>query len=224
MTELARRILIIASTVAAAASLGACNFDDDGQGTDERASLYERLGTREALSLESTSLIGVAAYDDAGNPLPCLQPSVEGGEAVLRATPEGVLVVEKMSVRLSDLVVESGVVYSEPIHLTDIELRLGTQLAVEPSWTEDDNAASGDGTADLLMDWAVLDDDGDRLPLATQLLRRTDFRVHAYLGDDRQVHLELLSSIDGRVAGFGNRVELSDFAMVVNAASTAAIE
>ena len=207
--------------LATAASLGACTFDETYEEPQDNESMYSRLGTRETLTLEPTSLVGVAAYDDDGNPLPCLQPSVAGGEAVLRTTDQGVLVIEKMTIQLTDVVVEPGIIYSAPIHLTDIELRLGTQLAVEPAWADDDNAAEGAGKADLLLDWAVLNKDGDHLPLATQLLRRVDFKVEAYLDETGAVRLEVGSSVEGRIGGFANRIELSDFSMAVKAATPA---
>lgn len=217
------RSLATILTLATAASLGACTFDEtyDEPGVEE--SMFSRLGARETLTLQPTSLVGVAAYDDDGNALPCLQPSVAGGEAILRTTEDGVLVIEKMTIQLTEVVVEPGVIYSAPIHLTDIQLRLGTQLAIEPTWADDDNAAEGFGNADLLLDWSVLDKDGDHLPLATQILRRTDFAVNAYQDADGQIRLEVGSTVEGRIGGFAGRIELSDFSMAVKA-STAAIQ
>jgi hypothetical protein len=196
-----------------------CTFDDGYVDEEVDQSLAYRLGDREALSLESTSLVGVAAYDDDGNNLPCVQPTVGGGEALLRSTDSGLLLVEKMTIDLSDVVVEPGVVHSQPIHLTDIELRLGTQLVIEADWSADGRSATGTGRADLLMDWAVLDDDGDHLPLATQKLRQVEFAVTARLNEDGMITTEVISTVEGRIGGFANRIELSDFSMAVHAST-----
>ncbi len=206
-----------------AIALGAtgCTFDQGYDPAGSPQTLESRLGTREALSLDQTSLVGVGAYDDAGNPLPCLQPSVNGGDAMMRATPDGVLVVEKMTINLSDVVVEPGVVYDAPINLTDIQLRLGTQLGLDTTWSDDGMSATGTGHADLLMDWAVLSNDGKVLPLATQKLRNVEFDVRATLGDDGLVHAEVMSAVDGRLGGITNHIELSDFSMAVHANSEA---
>ncbi len=207
--------------LAVALGASACTFDQGYEPDEAGQTLESRLGTRESLSLDPTSLVGVGAYDDAGNPLPCLQPSVTGGDAMMRATPDGVVVVEKMTIDLSDVVVEPGVVYDAPIHLTDIQLRLGTQLGLDTTWSDDQLSAEGTGHADLLMDWAVLTDDGKVLPLATQKLRNVEFNVRSVLGDDGQVHAEVMSAVDGRLGGITNHIELSDFSMAVQASTEA---
>jgi hypothetical protein len=203
-------------------ALTGCSFDS----ADETAgleTLYERLGTRETLTLEDPSLVGVAAYDKQGEPLECVQPNVMAGDAVLRATADGVLLVEAIDIDLSDIEIEAGVVFDDkPINITDIHLKLGTQIAIEPEWSPDGKTASGVGHADLLMDWALLADDGEHLPLATQRIRNAEFHVEARLERDGRVTASVTTAVDGTIWDF-SAVELADFSMAVTASSLPSI-
>src|SRR5262245_16869710 len=105
------------AAVVAAVALTACTFDEAIEPGEVDESLEHRLGTRETLALEPSSLIGVTAVDEDGTELPCLEPDVAGGQVVLRSTEDGLLLVEKMDVQLTDVMVEPGVVYDAPIHL-----------------------------------------------------------------------------------------------------------
>lgn len=209
----------IAFAVAFAALTG-CTFDEGAAPAgDPTSSLFSRLGAREELVLAPTSLVGVEALDADGNPLPCLQPDVTGGRAVLRATDSGLLLVEYLEIGLSDVTVEAGVVYSEPIHLTDLRLQLGTQIVVEPDWPAGAEQVAGAGVADLLLDWAVLDDSGDVYPLATQRIRDAEFSVAVGLDDDDTLSARVNTAVEGRIGSFANRIELTDFSMAVTATS-----
>ncbi len=203
------------AVVVAAVLLTGCSFDEGSIPVGEEASLYSRLGVRENLVLEPTSLVGVAAVDADGNPLPCLQPDVVGGSAILRATSSGLLLVEKLEIELSDVTVDAGVVHSEPIHLTDMRFQLGTQIAIDPEWRP--SRVDGAGVADLLLDWAVLDDSGQVYPLATQRIRDAEFMVAVGLDDQGNVTASVTTAIEGHIGSFANRIELADFSMAVTA-------
>lgn len=207
--------------VVAALTLTGCAFDEGVDPVGDET-LYSRLGTRETLVLEPTSLVGVVASDNEGNPLPCMQPSVESGTAVLRSTKSGLLLVEDLEIELSDVVIPPGVIHSEDIHLTNIRLQLGTQIALEPDWTAGGGlSVEGAGTADLLFDWSVLSDSGAVYPLATQRLRDAEFLVEVGLHPDGSVTAFVTTSIDGRIGSFANRIQLSDFSLAVSASTTA---
>jgi len=205
------------AVMVAAVALTACAFDGGYEPDQVPESLEHRLGTRENLVLEPTSLVGVTAQDADGNELPCLEPSVSGGDAVLRSTEDGLLLVEKLDIQLTDVTIGPGVVYDAPIRLTDIDLRLGTLLVLEPPWATDRAEASGQ--ADLLMDWAVLSDEGEHLPLATQRLRDTPFAVDVRLGEDGRVTAQVTTAVEGKLAGYAGKIQLSDFSMAVRAST-----
>lgn len=210
------------AVVVASVVLTGCAFEDEGPEPVGQESLYQRLGTRETLSLEPTSLVGVMAYDKAGNVLPCVQPNVVNGKAVLRATEDGLVLVEALDIELTDVKIAEGVLHSEEVNLTDLRLRLGTQLVIEqPTWGEAQLSAFGGGQADLLLDWAVLTDDGDIYPLATQKLRSADFAVNVVLNYDGTIAANVATAVDGELGNFANRISLADFSMAVNAKSAA---
>jgi hypothetical protein len=181
--------------------------------------LYQRLGTRETLSLDVGSDVGVMARDDRGNDLPCLQPTVLGGEAVLRSTETELLLVEDLEIQLSDVSVRPGVVYDESIDLTDVHLRLGTQIVIEPEWSVDGQSAEGIGYADLLLDWALLTHTGHIHPLATQRIRDAEFFVRARLDEHGNIRAEAISLINGPIWDFGV-IEVSDMTLDVQATAT----
>lgn len=209
-------------TIVASVALVACSFDQSGLPAPDEA-LHLRLGVREALILEPESDIAISATDGDGNLLPELDPSVRGGNAVLRSTDSGLLLVEKLDVYLSDVRVPPNVLYSESVDLTDIEVRLGTQLVIEAEWDRSGQWAAGTGTADLLLDWAVRAPDGDVHPLATQRLRDVDFHVYAAVDAQGSVVAFIDAQLDGHIRSFGNRIELSDLSLNVHARSAAAI-
>lgn len=207
------------SVMVAAVVLAGCQFDEQAPEPEGEKTLYQRLGTRETLDLQPTSLIGVVAYDRDGNVLPCVQPTVLGGEAVFRATTDGLVIVEKLDIQLSDVKIEEGVLHSQEVVLTDIRMRLGTQLVFDPAWGNAKLSAAGGGNADLLLDWSVLDDSGNVYPLATQKLRDADFSVTVSLNYDGTIQAGVSTSVEGELGSFANRISLSDFSMAVTAAT-----
>ncbi len=209
------------AVVVGALILTGCAFDEGYvPANPDDQPLYSRLGGRETLTLEPTSLVGVVARDQQGNPLPCMQPDVTGGTTILRATDDGLLLVEYLDTELSDVTVGAGVVSSEPIHLTDLRLRLGTQIAFEPDWTASNgDRVVGTGVADLLLDWALVDDDGV-YPLATQRIRDAEFTVDVTLAEDGTLAAGVNTAVEGHIGSFANRIELADFSMAVTAVSS----
>jgi hypothetical protein len=202
--------------IAALCLAGCVEFDEAGLPPGDQPTLAERLIDREELVLEQPSLVGVAAFDGRGSPLPCVQPDVVAGRAVLRSDG-GLLLVEAIDIELSDVTIAAGVVFDQPIDLTGIRLRLGTQIVVDPAWSADGRAAAGAGRADLLMDWAVIDRDGAVLPLATQKLRDVEFAVDARLAGGGDVTAAVTAAVGGTVWRFADKVAIADLSLAVNA-------
>ncbi len=207
----------LALSVAVLAALVGCATDEPPAGGD--VSLHARLATRAFLTLEPSSAVGLAAYDLDGTTLECAQPALTGGQAILRSSEE-LLLVEKLEIDLSDVVITPAAT-SARLALTDVRLRLGTQLVIEPTWAADGHAVRGGGTADVLLDWALVTPAGPS-PLATQRLRDVELYVDVTRGDDHTV----TATVTAEVAGFVDRVEVHDFRLAVSATSTevAAVE
>jgi hypothetical protein len=213
---------IAVATAAGLTGLGGCAFDGGGE-LAEREALEERLQSRAFLDLDASSQVGVLATDSDGNQLPCVQPTITGGTAVLRSTESGLLLVEDLDVRLSDVMIGAGVYGSDPIRLTDVVLRLGTQIVTEPAWGEGGIGATGSGEADLLLDWAVVSDSGEVYPLATQRLGETSFAVEVALRDDDTLAAHVGTTIEGDLRNFADRVTLSDLSIAVSAVTAPAL-
>jgi hypothetical protein len=210
-------------TILVCAALGACSFENNGSllVENDEVALHVELLDREKLSLDDSSLIGVNATDNYGNELPCLQPSVQGGTATMRTTETGLLLVEKMTVHLSDITIKPGILGDQTILLTNMTLQIGTQIVIDPEYGNNGEFATGQGTADLLLDWSFESHTGNTFPLATQIIRDAQFSVTAELQEDGSIRAEVDAHIDGYLGNFANRIAIADLSIAVKAVSPA---
>ena len=196
----------------------ACAFDSGGATLDNAEPLWRDLGHRAFLDLDPSSRVGVTATGPDGAPLAGVAPTVTGGAAVLRATPDGTLLVEDLDVTLDDVIVPAGALGAQPIHLTDVTLHLGTQIAVDATWSPTGESVAGSGTGDLLLDWSLVLDDGTPYQLATQKLAERPFQVAVREDDTGRLTAAVTMTADGELRQFADSVTLSDLHMAVVAA------
>jgi len=212
-----RNYTAFAFALAATAFGTACSFDDGRSFDADGRDLRDRLATRQTLLIQPPSEVGVTALNAAGAPVPCVQPTVEGGRTLVRADADDLLLVDKLDVSLSDVYVPaSETTYPTDLTLTDVEVRLGTQLVVAPEWSFDGSFAVGRGRADLLLDWSVLDTDGEVLPLATQLLRDVEFDVFVEIDSEDRILADVNADVLGSLWDF-SIIELTDLRMDITA-------
>jgi hypothetical protein len=212
---------VLPALLLAGVSLGAaaCTFEPDGGG----GGLAEQLRKRAFLDVSTESDVAVSAASRGGQTLD-VAPGVLGGEAVLRTTEDGWLLVEDLSIPLDDVVVPPGMLADRPVTFTSISLRLGTQLAVKPLAPLDagDVSLVGWGDADLLLDWAMLSWDGkDVLPLAMRRIADAPFAVAIELDADGALHASITARVDGVVDNLGELVILRDLSLDVVSATSA---
>jgi hypothetical protein len=201
------------------ALVAACSFEPDpGAG-----SLSDQLRRRAFLEVSTDSAVEVSAIARGGQPLD-VDPGVLGGQAVLRTTEDGWLLVEDLEIPLDDVTVPPGVLSDRPVTFTDLALRLGTQLAVplDPPLTDDTTALAGLGDADLLLDWSMLSWQGDVLPLAMRRIPDAPFTVVLTLDADQRLHAIINARVDGVVDELGELVVLRD--LMVDVRSSVQIE
>ncbi|MCA9675391.1 MAG: hypothetical protein H6709_05295 [Kofleriaceae bacterium] len=199
-----------------ASGVGACAFDEAG--VTDQPEVEARLHGRVFLDLAPTSHVGVVATDADGEVMPYVEPQVVGGRAVLRTTDDGWLLVEDLEVQLADVRIPPGELGPDAVDLTDVELRLGTQLAAEPYYSGDGRAAWGAGDADLLLDWSlVTSEDGGAWPLATQKMGAMDFTVAVVLDDDGNLSAQVDTGRSGEVHRLNGLVTFSDLSVAVDA-------
>ncbi len=191
----------------------ACGFEPDGGGD----SLATQLRQRAFLDVSSDSDVAVSATARGGQNLD-VNPGVLGGQAVLRTTQDGWLLVEDLEIPLDDVTVPPGMLSERPVVFTDISLRLGTQLAVRPLAPIDDESVSlvGWGDADLLLDWAMLSWDGTQhFPLAMRRIADVPFAVAIEMDAAGDLHASITARVDGVVDDLGELVVLRDLAVDV---------
>lgn len=201
--------------VALATTTGACAFDDTG--VEPHNELQQQLAGRAFLDLAPSSHVGVVATDGHGQAMPYVEPQVVGGRAVMRTTIDGWLLIEDLEVQLADVTIPPGELGADAVRLTDVELRLGTQLAAQPYYSGDGRAAWGAGEADLLLDWSMVTREGDTYPLATQRLGEADFTVAVVVDDTGNLSAEFATAVAGEVHRLTGLVTLSDLSVSVDA-------
>jgi len=208
-------------TLIVCAGLGACEFDTSGESTGSTGSpLHMELLERESLDLKESSLIGISATDNYGNDIPCIHPSVQNGTAVLRTTESGLLIVEDLTINLNEIHITPGLFGNQDILIKNISLHLGTQLVILPHYGIDGEFATGQGNADLLLDWSFRSNSGNTYPLATQRVRDVEFTVEVKLADDGSIQANVDATIPGLLGSFANRVAISDLSVAVKAKSS----
>ena len=211
------RTTLVAAALVAALAPG-CLYDESGVDDADTSPLLHRLGTRAVLTLEDSSHIAITATGTDGQPLPTVEAEIVQGRTALRATPEGVIVVEAIEIDLSDVLVPPGTLSEAAYQLTGLQLRLGIQLGVVPEWSPDHRHAVGRGTADLLLDWS-LTADGEVYPMATRKLENTPFELEVELDAGNNVTARISTSVAGQLSSFLDRIMLSDFSMELDATS-----
>jgi hypothetical protein len=212
---------LLATALSATLFTAACGFAPDGGGEG----LATQLRQRAFLDITKDSDVAVSATGRGGQSL-AVNPNVLGGEAILRTTQDGWLLVEDLEIPLDDVTVPPGMLSDRPVVFTDIVLRLGTQLAVEPLAPVDEADVSlvGWGDADLLLDWSMLSWDGqDHLPLAMRRIADVPFAVAVQMDADGELHASITARVDGVVDDLGELVVLKDLAVDV-VSTTAAPE
>jgi len=171
------------------------------------------LGGRQMLEVETTSAVEMGLAQDATDMQP-VRPAVLGGHAQVRATADGFLIIEALELDLADVSIDKTWPTEHTVQLTGISFRLGTQLAIDAEWT--DNHAVGEGSSDLLMDWAVRTDDGDVLPLATQRARGVVLTADVAMGEDGTIRCRVDARVDGQLWQLAG-IEVHDLTLAVNA-------
>ena len=207
----------IVATLALAAAVPACAYDASGVDPDATP-VRTALGKRAFLDLGTDSHVGVTAKDPSGNVMQGVAPQVTGGRAVLRSTEDGFLIVEDLDVALADVTVPP-MTFGQPIHLTDVRLRLGTQIDEDGDWASSGMYVTGSGKADLLLDWSWVLDDGTIYPLATQKLSGALFETAVREDDAGALHADVWMTQPGTVKTIADAVTLSDLSLAVVAQS-----
>lgn len=102
------------------------------------------------------------------------QVEVLGGHVALQAPVRGGLILGDLAVDLDDIVLTVDEAPPSGLRLTGVRLSLAGPVNAEVGWSDSDDVAYGRAFVDLLLEWALVDLDGDVLPLAPQAIRDVD--------------------------------------------------
>jgi hypothetical protein len=194
--------------VAAVVLSAACGFAPTG----DPVSLAERLSDRAYLEVDPTSQVDATAIA-SGRAL-SVAPAIVDGALVVRTTDDGYLLVEDMTLPLTDVTVPSGMFGPAPVRFTDLTVSLGTQLAV-PLPADSGAALAGSGRADLILDWAMVDRSGRIIPLGMRRAPRAQFTVAIHEGKGGTLHAELATQLDGVAIAIIDGAALTDVALAI---------
>jgi hypothetical protein len=206
----------IASSILLALALGlaACQSDDDG---GANGVLGTRLTTPTTLAIAAGSQAEVSGRDQQGADVSVGPLMVERGTMTVRRTDGGDLQLDRFDVELGDVIADDGTLAGHPRTLTNVKLSLGRAIVLGNAWSLTGETAYASASGDLRLDWSLVGDDGQVLPLSTQKIANADVFVYVAAEADGSISGRLSVKVDGKV--FGNwGVELRDFSMDVDAA------
>ena len=207
--------LASSSLMALTLALVACQ---DGDEVGANGELGARLTAPTTLAIVHPSSAEVSGRDEHGASVAVGPLSVDGGTITVKVDDQGHLVVQDFEVALADILADDGTLAADPRMLTDVRVSLGRQIVLRDAWSETGASANATVSADLRLDWTIIEADGTSLPLGTLTVEDVQLEVDLRAEDDGSVSARLAASLYGRV--FGNwGVELTDFAMELSATS-----
>ncbi len=207
----------IASTslLALALTMSACESSDEPAVNENE--LAERLATPTTLDIVSPSYALFVAETQGGGEIDHEPLQVESGRLVLHADERGALVLDALTVDLSDMTVDDGVFANQPRVLTDLRVALTEATVVEQPWSDNGRAARLNVHGTISLDWSLVDEaTGDPMPLPTQTWREVEINAYVFLQRDGSVAATLASTLPGRVFDFWG-IEISEWMMNVTA-------
>ncbi len=204
---------LLALVVVPALGLAACQ-DDSGVGAS--GELGQRLATPTTLDIISPSRAEIAGRDSAGNAVSVGPLAVDGGSISLHTNDAGDIVVEDFVVHFADFLADDGTLAANPRKLTSIKVTLGRALVYRDAWSLSGRGAHATESGDLRLDWSIVDENGNVVPLASQKFDAAQVSLRLQANDDGSVSARVYLELSGQImANWG--VHLSDFTLELSA-------
>jgi hypothetical protein len=205
----------IALTTVLIAALSGCAYESSvPPGSSVRNRLAQptvfTIGADEG-NIRVTSQLG-----DDGVPTLSEIEVVDGAVSVSTA-PDGSLRLDAVDLSIADLVVGAPGGPIEGLVLTNLQGSLEAPVTLISDTTETDQQLNTIARIDLTLDWAIREDNGNVLSLAS--LQITNIELDAYIGLDENENLELQISAErsGAFWEYSRRIELSDLSIETSA-------
>ncbi|HKA86128.1 MAG TPA: hypothetical protein VKE22_00630 [Haliangiales bacterium] len=172
----------------------------------------ELLETPRTLALGKASTIEVTAHRDiGGEATQTSELAVTGGDLTVHADAAGKLVVDKLSLSLADVWIDSM-----NFGLTGLKVTVASEGPAQTAWTADEHSAAATGTVALQLDWSLAAF-GRVLPLATLRLEHIPVMLTVSIVDAHHITLTVQGQEDGMFWSWAGLVELSNLAIHIEA-------
>ena len=194
------------------AALPACSSGGDGApgpSDNDSRSLKDQLksGTQTMAFQPEITRIDVTAQmgdDSVRSRLLMLQ-----GATSLKAESDGSVVVEDITIRVDDVVLHHELLPPEGIRLMDIEAHLVADMEARTTWNGS-NSFEAETVGALVVEWAIMNDEGQPAPLAPQMLDGIPFRLQVDRDGYGDVDVTLMGTVPGKFWQWADYIELSD--------------
>jgi hypothetical protein len=131
------------------------------------------------------------------------------GAASLRVDEDGTLILSDLTVGVDDVILHHDLLPEEGLHLMNIVARLDAEQAARTTWVSDDEIHA-ETEADLVIDWAVMNAEGDPAPLAPQPVRGVPLAIQVLRDDRGETEVTLTGRMDGTFWSWADYLSLSD--------------
>ena len=131
------------------------------------------------------------------------------GATTLRAEGDGTLVLSDLSVAVDDVILHHDLLPPEGLHLMNIEARLDADMPARTTWVNEDELHA-ETHGDLVIDWAVMNAQGEPAPLAPQPVRAVPFEIQVERDEKAEIETTLSGRMEGTFWSWADYIELSD--------------
>jgi hypothetical protein len=131
------------------------------------------------------------------------------GATSLRADRDGRLIVEDLTISLDDVVLHHDLLPPEGVRLMNIQASLGADRDARTTWSGE-NDVTAEATGELVVDCAIMNDQGQPAPLAPQALDGIPFAVQLERSYDGEIHVNVTGSMTGTFWSWADYLSLSD--------------
>jgi hypothetical protein len=117
--------------------------------------------------------------------------------------------VEDLTISLDDVVLHHELLPPEGLRLMNIQASLGSDMDARTTWIGN-NELSAETTGALVVDWAIMNDQGQPAPLAPQALDGIPFTVQLERAYDGEIHVNITGRMSGTFWTWADYISLSD--------------
>jgi len=194
-----------------------CSGGDDAP--PEAMTLRDRLQTELSVNLENdpdgVTVHSVVDLGTTQNELDVLF-GVSGGTMSLHTDAAGQILLTEVDADLSDIAISPTAFPPDGLTITDIHAMLEDPVVGPGDWSIDDQRVIAAVTGNLLVDWAVVQDTGEALPLVQQRVEGVEFAIDAQQDDIGAITVAVVATRAGDFFTWSDLVTLSELSVLLH--------